>query len=253
MAEFKKMYLISEVDYKLLKKTKGETEKEALTPTQDVDVQNNLDLNKKLTEISRTTGEPTKQSSRPLSPSPDMQIDESLIQDSLNDSELSLPEGAGEELMEEEVGQGEVVAEQFLYDRLRGYLPPKDIERGVILAKRIFFFDDAFINWNKQIITLGETEYSVMEFMDFIQLATSRKKPTQTDQLREFCNYLSQNKVPPTLLTNSYMRTVLIASNIAQKIEKSPAREASKVVFTPEKMSKFKWLNTIKDVDFDDE
>ena len=139
MAEFKKMYLISEVDYKLLKKTKGETEKEALTPTQDVDVQNNLDLNKKLTEISRTTGEPTKQSSRPLSPSPDMQIDESLIQDSLNDSELSLPEGAGEELMEEEVGQGEVVAEQFLYDRLRGYLPPKDIERGVILAKRIFF------------------------------------------------------------------------------------------------------------------
>ena len=90
MAEFKKMYLISEVDYKLLKKTKGETEKEALTPTQDIDVQNNLDLNKKLTEISKTTGEATKQSSRPLSSSPDMQIDESLIQDSLNDSDLCI-------------------------------------------------------------------------------------------------------------------------------------------------------------------
>ena len=76
MAEFKKMYLISEVDYKLLKKTKGETEKDALTPTQDVDVQNNLDLNKKLTEISKTTGEAAK----PLSSSANMQIDESLIQ-----------------------------------------------------------------------------------------------------------------------------------------------------------------------------
>ena len=250
MAEFKKMFLISEVDYKLLKKAKGETSvKDALSSVQDIDVKNNLDLNKKLMQISKND---EQQNPSVEEKAQNMDIDESLFQDSLNETINSEPEP--ESQVEPEVSQEE--AEQRVYAKLRAYLPPKEAERGIKLAKRIFVIDSSSINWHDQTIYLDKFAYTVMQFMDIIQLATSRKKPVQTDLLRDFCHYLSQNNVPTDLLTNTYMRTSIIASNIAAKIEESPSRGAAAAMhpklFTPERMKNFKWFNTKEEIDFDE-
>ena len=257
MSNFKKFFLINENDYNLLKKTKGEQVPGKVST--DIDVQNNLALNQRLTEMVRDKTKSTegsigkrrrgsfeeeeedgKEEEQEVSKEGDMTDGyASALNDTTQDEKeasLVMTEGKADD------------GKRMYFDFLRDYLPAKIADQGETFVKRILAMEGSSLNWEDKIIKLGENTFPLLDFTDFVLISAQKRKPTQKEKLQKFAEYLMENDFPSTLIANPYVRTMMIATRIDQRLESSTPKikgEAPKLFSSP---IKFDWYDTIDDV-----
>ena len=260
MSNFKKFFLINENDFNLLKKSKGEQQLDShqtvRNSSADVDVQNNLALNKRLMESSRAETR-TSEEELPVvkrSRSVVEQDEEAAIGDD-DDGKLSMDDSVDIEDQDALIDQ-KVDGKLPFFDLLRDYLPPKLVDQGETFAKRVLNIDGVSLNWGeKQTVVLGENTFSVVDFMDFVLMSSQRRKPVQSEKLSNFVSFLMKNDFPTTLIANPYIRTMAIASRFDEtKLESSPGGSIAKLPKSKSKSIlfsspiKFDWYNSTDDV-----
>ena len=202
MSDIKKFYLVSEHDYNLLLKAKGQ-QNLALPSNRDIDVKNNIELNKRLTEAVRDASNDDKGK---ISATGKMDEDEGMDQ-SVNDPS-SLPDGSYEET------EAKLEDRDLFLEALKTHLPAKLYEKAEILAKRILAIEETILSWETKTVKFGKLELNILEFIDYLYLCMTRRKPPEgDDRLTEFAAYLAKHGVNASLMTNPFVKTRMLLAN----------------------------------------
>ena len=235
MTDIKKFYLVSEHDYTLLKKAKGEQIASAPSSL-DIDVKNNLDLNKKLLAAtsSKRVAENGDDEAGSTSEDGQAKMDDSILEDQLKNESME------SSFSEDPEAVSPTTKERFLGD-LRRYLPPKVADKGEMLALRIFAIPGTVFNGKEQTVTLDKSSFALSQLMEFIMFCMSRKKPPNDTYLSEIAVFLSKHGVASSIITNPYMKTRMIIADSPTKLG------AFAMVPKPENRSPkpYKWYSSL--------
>ena len=237
MSDVKKFYLVSEHDYTLLRKAKGE-EISPLPPHSDIDVRNNIKLNKRLTamttnaEAEKNVNETDSVPGGGQAKMDETSLDDQIKSESVDDSFL-------------DISDIPITSKETFLEDLRGYLSPKVADKGEMLALRIFAIPKTVLNGKDQSVTFDGTVFSLSQLREFIMFCMTRKKPPNDEYLSEIAVYLSKHGVPSTMITNPYMKTRMI-------IAETPSKLGAFAKMQNRSPMPFKWYSSMVEADDDD-
>lgn len=96
-----------------------------------------------------------------------------------------------------------------LLQRVTEYLSGKESEKATLLIKRVYASGKMKISTSEEKVELGNDNYSFNQFIDFIQLCISRKRPHESTFLKKFVIFLADNEIPLNIISNGYMKTMI--------------------------------------------
>ena len=96
-----------------------------------------------------------------------------------------------------------------LLSKIIKYFDEKDQKRATELIKRIVVCKGVKVDLAYRKIVVGTHSVLYLDFVDFISLCLSRKKPVNDKQLSKFVAVLAKNGFPTHIITNTYVRKAI--------------------------------------------
>ena len=97
----------------------------------------------------------------------------------------------------------------MLIKKITQYFEPRDISKVTYLLKRIMNCSGIDIDMDKRKIVIESKPYSFQDFVDFLQLCISRRKPSNSVKIMKYINLLAANDFPLHLISNSHVKTLI--------------------------------------------
>ena len=97
---------------------------------------------------------------------------------------------------------------ELLLNETNKFFNSKDIPKGTLLIKRLFHTGNLRVNASDKKVMLGDHSIPFLAFIDFIHLCISRKRPENSDNLRQFAIFLHSNDIPLNLIANPYIKNL---------------------------------------------
>ena len=92
---------------------------------------------------------------------------------------------------------------------MENYVSKKEFEKATLLIKRFYATGKMQISPSKNQIELEKDIFTFVQFIDFIQLCVSRKRPHNSGSLYKFVTFLEHHEIPLNLITNVYIKTMI--------------------------------------------
>ena len=100
---------------------------------------------------------------------------------------------------------------QQLLEKVTKYLSKTEIDKGVLLIKRLHATGKMEVSAEK--VELGSNNFSLNQFIDFIQLCISRKRPHESISFQNFVTFLVENEIPLNIISNAYVK-IMVKSHL---------------------------------------
>lgn len=124
-----------------------------------------------------------------------------------------------------------------IYKIISDYIQsPTAANEAIDLAKAVLDMPSVHIEWDQQQILLGDQPFTLMQFIDIIQVLTVNIKPSDDVQkLYEFVDHLKTNFFPINMIQNTYVKLMF-----------STSRKGSRAM-PPQPRSPVTWFNSLSD------
>ena len=126
------------------------------------------------------------------------------------DTDMSVSNPMKRSRIEREDDEDELIEddpkESFL-DKIKDLAPSKSLNRIMLITKRII--SDPTVAINRDTITLGSNNFTLMNFFDFVECSTSQRKPDNIENLTKFVDFFCRAKIPSSYITNRYIKTLI--------------------------------------------
>ena len=138
----------------------------------------------------------------------------------------------------------------YLTEKIAEHFPNNKIEKAIFLTK-------CFLKKNKEALTIdrrtdkikiGKVSLSLIQFLDFLQLCMSRKKPQLTEPVQTLLASIPKENIPLNCITNPHVRNMLTSQNGVKKENKSRYK-GSRAMPPLRKRRDIIWFQSLDDLD----
>ena len=223
-SRIRKMVMISEIEYKqLLQNSKNgkDSSPHSSAATNTEDYANERRFTDEIAQRIQ------RQSKKEENIENDTEMNKSTLEKE-SDSETTF-ENVGE--FESSIQQRGTAGLDVILERITEYIVPKDHNKAITLAKRIFHTKNSGIHIINETVLLGKFTFSFQEFIDLIEICLSRRKPRANAVYTNFVKYLAINNIPQSLITNKYLKNAMLENEesptSSRRLTSSPSRSRS--------------------------
>ena len=111
--------------------------------------------------------------------------------------------------------------ENLFLEQLSNYFSGKELDKATAITKRVLACKNVVVDMNNNKLILDGFVVLFINYYDMLHLWMSRKKPADDGKIRGYIDFFSKNDFPMHLITNSYIRKMVLSSDVAKETESS--------------------------------